>query len=394
VGAATKVQSARVTRSPQNAVVAVALGVTAASVIRGGAFYTPDLVAVPIVVAIVAAVTIRRVTRADALLGLALIGFAVVWQVRGFQAHTAGRAASLTDAAVAFGATYLLARHTSSDNERLLVTRVLVFVGAGVAFVSLIGWTSHRAPWGLPFDGVWRLSGPFAYPNAAGLFFALAFIANVAQNERAWTERAVAGALLIGALVATASRGAFLALGVGLVITGGRALTDATLGRRRLVAIASCVAALATVYVALLTFGLVGNAGAHSSTASLDDRVAEWSAAARQGADKPLVGRGPDQDLYIHNFRGDAVARYAHNEPLQVFAGAGLIGVAALALVFAAAVGAIRDAASPRGRLAPAALAVVFVGGLVDFNWHFVGLMAFAGWLVGLNEDSPSPATE
>lgn len=366
--------------------IAIAIGLTAIFAVRGGGFYTPDLVVVPVLLAVIACTRVRDAFRSDLLVGGALITFAVYWHWRGLADGIPSRSVSLAAAAMAFGATYLIARDLRSALERLIVTRVLVIAATGVAIVSLVLWSAHRPPWGLPFDGVWRLSGPFAYPNAAGLFFALGFLANLGQDSRPWGERVVAGGVLIAALIATASRGAFLALGLGLLVVGPGALATASVARRRVLAIGAAVAGLAALYVALLTFGFVGNAGARSSTASADDRVAEWSAASRAGTEHLVFGNGPEQDLRIHNFRGDAIARYAHNEVLQIFAGGGLVGIALLA----GSVGAIAVTQTgqlrPRGRLSTAVLVAFAVGGLLDFSWHFAGLAAYAGWLAGLDE--------
>ena len=378
--------SIRRPRTRHDVATALALGVTAAGVVRGGGFFTPDLVAVPFVLAAAAIVDGTRITRRDLRVVAALAAFAIVWLLRGDAAGTVARSASLAAAAIAFAGSYVTARRCRSARDRLLVIRALLIISSLVAVVSLLRWAGNEPPWGLPFDGVWRLSGPFAYPNAAGLFFALAFLANVAVDERDWIERTLCGVALIAALVATASRGSFVALGLGLIVLRKDLFTATTRAARIFGVGAVTAAAGAALYVSLLTFGFIGNAGAHSATASMDDRVAEWSAAARQGGAHPVAGSGPERDLYIHNFRGDAIARYAHDEPLQVFAGAGLIGLASLALVVVAMAGALRDEDGPRGRLPKAALAVLIVGGLLDFNWHFVGLVAFAGWLVGLDD--------
>ena len=378
------------TRSVHGVSVALALGVTATGVVRSGGFYSPDLVAIPLFLVILACVDRVRISRADQRMLKALALFAAAWLARGIATDTTARAASLSAAAVAFGAAYITARRCRSAIERLMVTRLLVFIGVGVALVSLVLWASNTAPWGLPFDGVWRLSGPFAYPNAAALFFALASIANLARDERSWAERVLCGSVLVVALLATASRGGLLALAVGLAVLGRRQFYARTPIRDAFQSLATGAVIVGIVYVGLLTSGVVGNAGPRSGSASLDDRVAEWSAAARQGGEHLALGSGPERDLRIHNFRGDAIARYAHNEPLQIFAGLGLVGVALLAVVVLSVAHARRDEDRPRGKLALAALAALAVGGLIDFSWHFVGLVAFAGWLAGLDESVPT----
>ena len=368
---------------------AIAVGATGAGLLRNGGFYTPDLVAVPLVLAVAAFVSLRRLTWPDAAFVGTLLLFAGGWLVRSHYDGQPARAASLSAAAVGMAAAYVLSRRCESAHERALVMRGLVMIALAVALLSLFLWAAHRAPWGLPYDGVWRLSGPFAYPNAAGAFFALAFVANVAQNDRSWFDRGGSAVVLFGALAATASRGALVALVAGLIVLGRDRFVARTAWGRRAVVLGAVAAIGVSIYVALLTFGVVGTTRANTASASVDDRVAELSAAARQGRERPLVGQGPEQDLFIHNFRGDAVARYAHNEVLQIWAGAGLMGVVSIGAVLTAAAGALRAKAGPRGRVARAAAVVLLVNGLLDFNWHFVVLVAYGGWLMGLDEDPP-----
>jgi O-antigen ligase len=363
-----------------------ALGFTGVGLIRSGGFYTPDLVAIPLFIAVAALMVSRPVARPDARVMVTLGIFAGVWLLRGAVEGTAARAASLSSAAVAFGVTFLLARRCRAERERALVTRALVVIALVVALLSLFGWASDRFPWGIPYDGFWRLSGPFAYPNAAGLFFALAIVLALVQHDRSWFDRLGTVAILFGALAATASRGAVVALVGGLVILGyARAKRERSISRTAAAAGIGIGSAL-ILYVALISAGVIGETRAGNATASIDDRTAEARSAFAQGRAQPLVGSGPERELVIHNFRGLAVARFAHNEPLQVWAGAGLIGLVPLLAIAVALVAVYRDDDRPRGSLAVVAASMLVIGGLLDFSWHFVGLVAFAGWLCGLDE--------
>ncbi|MEY2418541.1 MAG: hypothetical protein QOG90_1221, partial [Actinomycetota bacterium] len=268
---------------PRGIATAVALGITATGVVRGGGFFTPDLAAIPLFLVVAAVATPRFMSRADLRLVVALVLFAGFWQWRGFVTGFGTRAASLSLPAIAFGATFVIARRCRTPRERLIVMRVTVGVGLGVAIVSLGRWAAHQAPWGLPFDGIWRLSGPFAYPNAAGLFFALALVANLARNDRTWLDRATTAAIVFGALAATASRGALVALFGGVAVMGLGRFGATTRTRRIVLACGVAVALVVSAYVALVTFGVTGATRSGNASASIDDRVAEWSAAARQG---------------------------------------------------------------------------------------------------------------
>jgi hypothetical protein len=340
----------------------LALGAVTICVLRDGGFAGVDLIGLPVVLAGCALMVTTKASPRGRFLVAAAAVFAAVWLMCGFASGTAGRSAALAAAAGCIAASVLLGQ--SLDRHRGdLTDHALLAVAAAGGIVSLAGWALHVRPWGLPFDGAWRLAGPFAYPNAAGLFFAIGLVRLSVSQRFAASERLLLGAVLAAALLATQSRGAFVALAVGLLLAGRRLCS-------------AVVAGTAAVVITLVT-----------NTASGADRVAEWSAAARQGWRHLLVGGGPERDLLIHNFRGDAIARYAHNEPLQVFAGAGLVGVVLLGVLLVAVARAVP---TRRGR---AILATLAVGGLVDFSWHFVALVAYAGWLAALdlrNEDDAS----
>ncbi|HUR77139.1 MAG TPA: O-antigen ligase family protein [Acidimicrobiales bacterium] len=338
--------------------VAAGLGLTTASVVLGGGFDLDQLVWLPLTLSVVVAISRPQLERRDAWLVAALACFAGVWLGRGALAGTAGRAASLSAFAIAFGCTYVLAR-SCDESDRDAATRWLTWLSAGVAVISLVGFLRHAEPWALAFDGAWRLAGPFAYPNAAGLFFALGLMAALRPDRRGWPERAGLGIGTATALLATMSRAALLLAALALA---GRARRTTSL-------------VVGGVVIGVVAFALIAN------NASVDDRVAEWSAALRQFRSEPIFGVGPERDLLIHNFRGDAIARYAHNEVLQIGAGAGAIGLASLAFVVVFAL---------RVRRGQLVLAMLAVGALVDFNLHFLGVATMAGWLVGLDEPAPT----
>ncbi len=196
---------------------------------------------------------------------------------------------------------------------------------------------------------------------------------------------AVLGAAVAAAGIATSAStsrqfgvlGAFGILAILLVAV------SPTESRRAQFHFAGRAVAALTVAVVLLALPRVGHvAQSRFNSASTEDRTAEWSAAYRVGMRHPLTGDGPERDLVIHNFRGYAVARYAHNELLQVFAGAGLVGVVTFVLAIGAVGWALRDRSiAASGTIGVAA--VLLIGALIDFPWHFVALMAFGGLCLG-----------
>jgi O-antigen ligase len=90
-----------------------------------------------------------------------------------------------------------------------------------------------------------------------------------------------------------------------------------------------------------------------------------------------LTGAGPGTPLQLADGR---TAQFVHNEPLQIAADSGLIGLALVVLAFAAPLIARRE--GPHVEAAPAIL-LVFVGcGLVDFPWHLPAITMTAGLLL------------
>jgi O-antigen ligase len=97
----------------------------------------------------------------------------------------------------------------------------------------------------------------------------------------------------------------------------------------------------------------------------------------------PVVGGGPEKNLQLAD-KKSSFAYFAHNEYLQIGAGAGAVGLALLALVFVA-VARLADRRTWQSEAATAALLVFAVGGLFDFTWHAPALGIVAGWIAALS---------
>jgi O-antigen ligase len=219
------------------------------------------------------------------------------------------------------------------------------------------------------------------------LAVALPFIPRPALRAAAWPALLAAGA---GALVlATADTGGFQALvAVGLlvgIVVAARP-PAAVFTPRSPIALAS-----AAVLVALVAAAAFAPAvGRRAGGAALGDRGESWPAAARQFSSHPVVGAGPEHQLVLKGTPAERAAgvtrisRFAHNEYLQVAAGAGIVGLALLALLLGT-IGRAMAGSDPVSAAVRAALVVFAVGALFDFAWHLPALGITAGWIASLS---------
>jgi len=277
------------------------------------------------------------------------------------------------------------------SGQRELCAVAAVGVGGLIAITGWIGVTWRIQPWALAVQGIWRASSTLTYANAAAAMLAsLSVLACglLLARPRSLTRAAAAYLLLVG-LGATLSRGGLLALLAGLVLLGVLAGVRATawhsapaiagatvavgaligslpaaaqprpilavlglvvglmitLALTRLpdrVRAAALAATLALVTAAFATQIMAGQTMqvVVGDRANLDSmgRSGAAHAAVRMVAGRPLVGVGPGQARFqcAAEDGREVVARYAHNEYLQVLVELGAIGLILLLAVLAA----------------------------------------------------------
>ena len=303
----------------------------------------------------------------------------------------------------------------------------LVVVAAIVATTAWVGLALHHEPWAIVVQDLWRGASSLTYANATatlagvGLVLGLArlvrrpelltFLATLAcavgvlgaASRAGWLSAAVGllvlgrstgfaalarVAVVVGAAAGVAWLGLLPSLDAGSRAHAGLAVAAALVaavggwtalgrgGRRTTLALG---AALALVGVAVLA-----GSGPWASRLTLrsDDRGDEWSAAADEVRDHPLLGTGAGQlELAWTTPDGRALrAEFVHNEYLELVATHGALGLAA----FAAAGVVLWRRRRPEHDGALAALAVIGVHSAFDFVWHVPVIPLAAALLLGL----------
>ena len=342
---------------------------------------------------------------------------------------------------VGVAATVLVARRTP-DVE--VLGGAAVALGVVAALTGWIGVAWRISPWALEDQELWRAATTITYANAAGgMLAALALVALgrlVARPDSRLAALSVC--VLLTGLGATLSRGSLLAGAVGgaalMALVGVHAVVRAALAPLlgasvALAALVPSMSALSSPHPVIAIVGLVAGlgltggllAGGHRLrmvTAAVSLPVAvglvlalgdggdgvtalrhgRFSAASADRADQlrgafqlvaehPVVGVGPARATpsWVGEDGTTFVAKYAHNEYLELLAEMGAVGLVLLLALFVAVGRAVRDArpAHPSIPLwggATAGLVALAVGSALDFLWHVPVVPLVGGLLVGI----------
>jgi hypothetical protein len=408
-------------------VVAVALyGLMLVVGIREGGFWQTDafvtLLAslICLIVALVANPTDRR----SAMVLISIMALACWWLVRAVTAGLGAEFLPLGSSIVAFAAAFAAVRPLQRRAREVagLGVACLGAAGAVVGFAGLI-WRWY--PMAMPAQGLWRLSSTLTYSDAAGLALGVCLLLALGSDVYPCLTR-IAVCLCAGGLLATQSRGAYIAficacaivpwrryvhfvvpllsgvvLGVCAIVSSPEAGSVAWLGV--VLVLMTCLASLprwsmpripvpktGRLLLGLILLSLACGASIlvhHEVTLrafapSDQDRSVEWSAAFHQWISAPLLGVGPDRLLVFHAADG-SFAHFAHNEYLQISADSGVIGFILLAISIVSVVRIVRRS-DLMASCAAAALVCWAVAGAFDFDWHLPFIGFLGGWCVGL----------
>jgi hypothetical protein len=419
--------------------------VLALAITHQGAYFlrTQYLVGVCLLVAIAAAVIPRGRVSADLFTWPSgVLALLAVWACA--SAALAGR---LRGALPVLGliagvlGVLVICRRIDSEGRDALVSAALA-IGA---LSSLAGWAGvawRVPPFALEHDGIWRASSTLTYSNAtAGLLAVLTLVslARLTARRDSLVLSLTTFLLLLG-LSATLSRAGLVAFGVGIAILAkllgpyhvartavvpaiaaaagfsGLSLSiPAWLSPRPAVAVAALFGGLAIVMVAIrgvtlvmLAMGVVVlvaavlaeaggikealvTVGERRLSMESGDRGNEALAAVRLFQQRPVSGVGPgNAELTWEGSNGTRfVARYVHNEYLQVLVELGVIGFGLLAAVL----GVIGSIVTKGKVHAPspeiwagitAGLAALAFHSAFEFLWHIPALPLLVAMLMGI----------
>jgi hypothetical protein len=417
---------AAVSPTTQWVVAALLFGLMLVDGIREGGFWHADalIAGVGAIVMLLAAALLNPLDRRSGTVVAALIVLAVWWGIRAATTESVGEVLPLGASFLAFASAFAAVRPLRGPARQIAGVGVAA-LGAAGSLVGFAGLIWRWFPMAMPAQGLWRLSTTLTYSDAAGLALGMCLLVALGLDRHEWLAR-LAVCLCSGGLLATQSRGAFVAfavacafvpwrrymqflfpllaggglgvvaiatspntgrvpwLGVTLVLAVGIAAVPTT--RLRALVLNPRIAALAALIVVAVvvssTLLLHHEIGLRALAPSDGDRSVEWSTALHQWASAPIFGVGPDRLLVFHAADG-TYAHFVHNEYLQIAADAGVIGLVLLLAAGTAIVRATRrfDVLSS---CACAALVCCAVGGAFDYDWHLTFIGFLGGWCAGL----------
>jgi hypothetical protein len=407
-------------------VAALLFGLMLVDGIREGGFWHADafVAATGAIVMLLAAAVMNPLDRRSGGVVAALILLAGWWGIRAATTESVGDVLPLGASFLAFASAFAAVRPLRGPARQIAGLGVAA-LGAAGSLVGFAGLIWRWFPMAMPAQGLWRLSTTLTYSDAAGLALGMCLLVALGLDRHEWLAR-IAVCLCSGGLLATQSRGAFVALavacafvpwhrylqflvpllagaglgvvaiatspdagtvpwlGITLVLAVGIAVVPTTRLRALILnpRIGVLAVLLAVVFVVVSTLLLHHEIGLRALAPSDQDRSIEWSTALHQWASAPVLGVGPDR-LLVFRAADGTYAHFVHNEYLQVAADAGLIGLLLLLAAGTAIVRATRrfDVLSS---CACAALVCCAVGGAFDYDWHLTFVGFLGGWCAGL----------
>jgi hypothetical protein len=256
---------------------------------------------------------------------------------------------------------------------------------AGVTGVSAYALARHvfDPPPLDPFQGS-HLHEPFGYSNAIGIFFVLGVVLAVGLAVAARTALERVGVLaplvvLVPSLYLTSSRGAWIALPVGIAVTmyvGGAVRSRAVL--------------LALLFVGIGLAAVLGSEAGQSFTLFGENRPHYWRVAWQDVEANPVLGSGAGTfgAFWLEHRPVDEFVHDAHSLFLETLAELGPLGLALLLLGLGIPLVAVRGRQDRLVATACGSYAAFLLHAAVDWDWEFgavglVGVVSGGALLVG-----------
>lgn len=354
-----------------------------------------------------AALAIRRRTDVIDWVSLAALGLFLVACLTSTSPRLSLEAA-MTATTITFA--FLLAREAMADPDaRAVFVTVVALAGTAAATAFGLVWLGIWIGWGQAFDFRFAPpldlplpSGPFGYRHHVADFVALcapAMVIHAREHRGAARLLAVVGLMLGGfVIVAAGSRMIWLACIVAGVATAlsqgglGRSLSVARGGAERFPRwVPYAVAAAFIVGVIVLAGPLLARI---TQLSPLEARTEIWGRAIALGLERPLTGWGPGSFTFLLQqsdyFDFNVYApRHPDNAVVMAVAEAGLLGLAALALLWACAIWFLVRRQTP----APTVWVVVFFGLVsltaspTDYGFLYAPFLGWIAW--GLPRTGP-----
>jgi hypothetical protein len=417
-------------------VAAVLFGLMLAVGIRQGGFWRADalIAAVAAVAILVVAIVVAPPDRRSWLAIISVVLLALWWFLRAQGSGSLAQFLPLGASFLAFVAAFAAVRPLRG-RPREAAGLGIACLGAAGALVGFAGLIWRWYPMAMPAQGLWRLSTTLTYSDAAGLVLGVCLLVALGTDLYPVLVR-MAVCLCAGGLMATQSRGAYIAIACGCLLVPWQRyvrslvplIAGAGLGVAAIVSspdtgrvpwlgailiIAVGVAAVArwdvgrvgvgvTVRLAIAAVLLCAVSGAlvllhheiglRAFAPSDQDRSVEWSTALHQWATAPILGVGPDRLLQFHASDG-TYAHFVHNEFLQIAADGGVVGVVLLGF---SAISIFRVASrfDVLSSCASSALVCWSVAAVFDFDWHLTLVGFLGGWCVGLAHNNVEEVDE
>ncbi len=276
---------------------------------------------------------------------------------------------------------------------RSALPQLLIGALAGVTGVGAYALARHVF-WPPPLDAFQgaHLHEPFGYSNAIGIFLVLGIVLAIGLAVAARSPTARLAALtplvvLVPTLYLTSSRGAWIALPVGIAVAlyvGG--------------ALRSRVVLLALLAVGIAAGFVVGSQRGQPLTLFGENRPHYWRVAWQDFEANPVLGSGAGTfgAFWLEHRPVDEFVHDAHSLFLESLAELGTIGLAVLVVGLGVPLLGLRRRRDPVVAAAAGAYAAFLLHAAVDWDWEFaavglVGILCAGAVLMGTRPECAQP---